>query len=270
MPRRGIITKMKFIGFGSGSSGNCYYLLEDGFGLVIDQGIGIRSFKRYFRDYGLSQGEISAILVTHDHTDHVKAVGAISQEYHLPVYAAGKVHEGMENNYLMSKKIAENNKRVLMPGEKIVLGPFTITAFEVPHDASANNGYFITTNSTNFCLMTDCGKITEEMCRFINQAENLVIEANYDEAMLMTGPYPLYLKNRIQSGLGHSSNVETASALVSSLSPLIKRIWLCHLSEENNHPELCRKTIQEALDSVGCTAELCVLKRRIPTGFFDL
>ena len=113
----------------------------------------------------------------------------------------------------MSKKIAENNKRVLMPGEKIVLGPFTITAFEVPHDASANNGYFITTNSTNFCLMTDCGKITEEMCRFINQAENLVIEANYDEAMLMTGPYPLYLKNRIQSGLGHSSNVETASAL---------------------------------------------------------
>ena len=106
--------------------------------------------------------------------------------------------------------------------------------------------------------------------RFITQAENLVIEANYDEAMLMTGPYPLYLKNRIQSGLGHSSNVETASALVSSLSPLIKRIWLCHLSEENNHPELCRKTIQEALDSVGCTAELCVLKRRIPTGFFDL
>ena len=163
MPRQNIITKMKFISFGSGSSGNCYYLLEDGFGLVIDQGIGIRSFKRYFRDYGLSQGEISAILVTHDHTDHVKAVGAISQEYHLPVYAAGKVHEGMENNYLMSKKIAENNKRVLMPGEKIVLGPFTITAFEVPHDASANNGYFITTNSTNFCLMTDCGKITVSM-----------------------------------------------------------------------------------------------------------
>ena len=270
MPRQNIITKMKFISFGSGRSGNCYYLLEDGFGLVIDQGIGIRSFKRYFRDYGLSQGEISAILVTHDHTDHVKAVGAISQEYHLPVYAAGKVHEGMENNYLMSKKIAENNKRVLMPGEKIVLGPFTIRAFEVPHDASANNGYFITTDSTNFCLMTDCGKMTEEMCRFINKAENLVVEANYDEAMLVTGPYPLYLKNRIQSGLGHSSNRETAAALASSLSPAIKSIWLCHLSEENNHPELCRKTVQCSLNSVGCAAELHILKRRTPTGVFEL
>lgn len=261
---------MKFISFGSGSSGNCYYLLEDGFGLVIDQGIGIRNFKRHFRDYGFSQGEIKAILVTHDHTDHVKAVGAISQEYHIPVYAAEKVQEGMQHNYLMTKKIAEEYKRVLQPGESIDLGPFHITAFDIPHDSSANNGYFITTASTNFCLMTDCGKITEEMQAFIAQAENLVIEANYDEAMLMTGPYPLYLKQRIQSGRGHSSNSETATALMAALSPAIKHIWLCHLSEENNHPELCRKTVRDALEKVECSAELCVLKRRIPTGVFEL
>ena len=90
---------MKFISFGSGSSGNCYYLLEDGIGLIIDAGIGIRSFKKYFREYGFTYPTLKAILVTHDHTDHVKAVGALSGEYNLEVFATEEVHKGILNNY---------------------------------------------------------------------------------------------------------------------------------------------------------------------------
>ena len=96
---------MKFISFGSGSSGNCYYLLEDGFGLIIDAGIGIRSFKKYFREYGFTCPTLKAILVTHDHTDHVKAVGALSCEYHLDVFATEDVHQGILTNYHTHKKV---------------------------------------------------------------------------------------------------------------------------------------------------------------------
>ena len=99
-------TKMlKYISFGSGSSGNCYYLFTEQYGILIDLGIGIRSFKKYFREYGLSFNKVNAILITHDHTDHIKAAGAFSTEFHVPVYATEAVHAGMLRNRFMQKKV---------------------------------------------------------------------------------------------------------------------------------------------------------------------
>ena len=181
---------MKFISFGSGSSGNCYYLLEDGIGLIIDAGIGIRSFKKYFREYGFTYPTLKAILVTHDHTDHVKAVGALSGEYNLEVFATEEVHKGILNNYYAHKKVRPELCRTYLPGDDWSIGPFHITTFTVPHDASHNCGYFIETVTTNFCFITDAGSFTPEMISFIRRARNLVIEANYDAAMLDEGHIP--------------------------------------------------------------------------------
>lgn len=261
---------MKFISFGSGSSGNCYYLLEDGIGLIIDAGIGIRSFKKYFREYGFTYPTLKAILVTHDHTDHVKAVGALSGEYNLEVFATEEVHKGILNNYYAHKKVRPELCLTYLPGDDWSIGPFHITTFTVPHDASHNCGYFIETATTNFCFITDAGSFTPEMISFIRRARNLVIESNYDAAMLDEGPYPLHLKKRIKAPTGHACNAETARILEENLAATTENIWLCHLSEENNHPELARKTIAQALERSECKSQLHVLRRRIPSGPFEL
>lgn len=279
---------MKFICFGSGSSGNCYYLESLGTAILIDLGIGIRAFKKHLRDYGLTIPTIGAIIVTHDHTDHVKAVGAVSTEFHIPVYTSSPVHEGMQRNRFMTKKVTPAHQRHTTPGTPFEVGNFRITPFRVPHDASENNGYFISLirpetseslfsatdgdPSPTFCLITDAGQFTDEMAPFVRQARHLVIEANYDSQMLANGPYPLYLQKRISGGRGHMDNRLTAEALLRHLTPATRNIWLCHLSEENNHPELARKTIQTALDQLAFAPQprLHVLKRRVPSGFFEL
>lgn len=261
---------MKFISFGSGSSGNCYYLCEDDCGIIIDAGIGIRGIKKGFRDYGLSLHTVQAIFITHDHTDHVKATAALSSEIQKPVYAAPVVHKSMDSNYHLHKKVESQLRINFTAGEETQIGHFHVKAFSVPHDSASNSGYFISAEHTNLCLMTDMGSITSEMKSYISQAENLVIEANYDDAMLEVGPYPARLKARIRSNTGHSSNAQTALALSENLTNATKRIWLCHLSAENNHPELARKTVENALANFSPTPELIVLRRRIPSGIFDL
>ena len=265
---------LKFISFGSGSSGNCYYLNSEGYGIIIDMGIGLRGMKKYFRDFGLNMSQINSILVTHDHTDHVKSVGALSSEFHIPVYTSQEVHDGMGRNCFMTKKVRPEDKHVVNPGEPFQLGPFKITSFPVPHDSSGNNGYFIEFGNSSFCLATDIGHLTPEIESYLEKSKYIVIEANYDAMMLEQGPYPQYLKKRIMGPAGHLCNDETAKGLAEHLSPETQRIWLCHLSEENNHPELARKTIETALinagHAVGETLTVEVLKRKVPSGIYEL
>ncbi len=265
---------LKFISFGSGSSGNCYFIYTETDGLLIDIGVGIRSLKKDFRDYGLSLSQVHRILITHDHADHIKSVGSISYDYHLPVYATQVVHKGIDRNYCVQRKVNADLRHYLIVGERVQLGEFLVTPFAVPHDSSDNVGYFIEAEDTNICIITDAGCVTEEMASYIGRAHYLVIEANHDVEMLKQGPYPLHLKNRIQSKTGHLSNADCGKAIAEHMTEGLHHVWLCHLSEENNHPELARKTIETMLRSygiiVGKDIELEVLKRTMPTGVFEL
>ena len=132
---------LRFISFGSGSSGNCYYLFTETDSLLIDVGVGIRTLKKHFHNYGLRFEDVHNILITHDHADHVKSVGSLSNDYHLPVYTTRKVHSGIENNYCVRKKINGANVHVVEKGVPFVLGEFRITPFGVPHDSTDNVGY---------------------------------------------------------------------------------------------------------------------------------
>lgn len=265
---------LKFISFGSGSSGNCYYLYTETEGLLIDIGIGIRMLKKQFRDFGLSLSSIHHVLITHDHADHIKSVGSISHEFHLPIYATKNVHEGIGRNYCVTRKLTADMKRFVTPGETLQLGAFSVTPFSVPHDATENVGYQIEACGVTFCIITDAGSITTEMRPYISRADYLVIEANHDVEMLLQGPYPQHLKDRIQSSTGHLSNRDCGVAIAENVKPGIRHVWLCHLSEENNHPELARKTVEAVLRDYGIVAgkdfKLEVLKRKTPTGIYEL
>ena len=265
---------MTFFSLGSGSCGNCYYLATETDAIIIDCGVSLRRFKKNMLEYGMKVGKTQGILITHDHADHIKAAGKISKEYGIPVYATSLVHEGMDRNWQNSVKVPEENRRTVELGVPFQLGEFRITAFPIPHDASENVGYYIEVGDSRFTVMTDVGDVTDEVREHIGKSTHLIFEANYDEEMLKSGKYPPQLKERIASGHGHLSNKKAATALAENIHEQLKNVWLRHLSEENNHPELARKTVETVLRSYGIIAgtdfTLEVLRRKIPTGPFVL
>lgn len=269
---------LRYISFGSGSSGNCGYLFTEKTGLMIDAGLGVRTLKKHIRNYNLRLDLAKGILVTHDHADHVKSVGSLSKGYHLPVFATHKVHVGIEQNWCVRNKIAAEHVKLVEKDVAFHIDEFTITPFDVPHDSSDNVGYCIECEGITFVLMTDMGHITDQMKQYIGRANYLVIEADYESEMLDRGPYPEYLKNRIRGSLGHTSNSECARALAENATEKLKHVWLCHLSNENNHPDLAEKTVKQVLRAHGLVAGsedgadfgLDVLRRNTPSEIFDL
>ena len=265
---------LTFFSLGSGSCGNCYYLATDTDAIIIDCGISLRCFKKYMQEYGMKRGKVKGILITHDHADHIKAAGKISKEYAWPVYATNLVHEGMDKNWQASVKIPEENRHHIETEVPFMVGAFKVTAFSIPHDASENVGYYIEIGNYRFTIMTDVGETTEEVKQYIARSTHLIFEANYDDEMLRQGRYPEILKERIASGHGHLSNKKAATALAENFHENLHNVWLCHLSEENNHPELARKTVETVMRSYGIIAgvdfTLEVLRRKIPTGPFLL
>lgn len=264
--------KIRFISLASGSSGNCYYLGTDNYGILIDAGIGIRTIKRGLKDINVSLDSIRAVFVTHDHADHIKSVGCLGEKYNLPVYTTRKVHEGINKSYCMTEKLS-SCVHYIEKNSTVEIEDFSICAFEVPHDGTDNIGFCIEIDGKIFSFLTDLGHITPTAAAYICKANYLILEANYDEEMLRMGPYPAYLKQRITGPNGHLSNSATADFLADNFQENIKYIWLCHLSKDNNHPELAFKTIEWKLKCkgiiVGKDVQLSALKRSIPSELYE-
>ena len=242
---------LEFLSLGSGSSGNCYILRRGSDCVLIDLGISIRTFKRYLYQYGMNLQHFVAAFVTHDHTDHVKTIGKFAAETGVPIYATSLVHEGMMRNRFMTRKVPEAQQKVLSVGETVTILGISFTPFPVPHDSRDCVGYFISTGDTSLCIATDVGSPTDEIRQAVSRAKYVVLEANYDLPMLATGRYPQFLKDRIRGGHGHLSNEETGDLLAQSINQATKRIWLCHLSEENNTPDQALKTVNRRLEKSG-------------------
>lgn len=256
--------RFSFFSLGSGSSGNCSYLGNGSYGILIDAGIGMRTIKKRLAENGIDLTSIRAVLITHDHLDHIKSVGALGEKLYIPVYATRKVHRGIEGCRFIQDKL-NGSRRYIEKGEPFRIEDFTITAFDVPHDSIDHNGFFFQFANQTLTLATDVGAITEEISAYVQKTNHLVIESNYDEEMLRAGRYPYMLKQRIASGTGHLSNRQTGEFLAGVYSRRLQNIWLCHLSADNNHPELAYKTIEQFLTQkgvkVGEDVALHVLKR---------
>ena len=263
--------KTYFMSLSSGSSGNCYYLGTDEDAILIDAGIPVKQIKGYLKDVGIPFEKIRAVFVTHDHADHIKALGNLGEKCAIPVYATRDTHQGINNNYCMTEKLS-SCVRYIEKEVSFKFNSFMITPFEVPHDGTDNVGYRIEVDGKVFCFVTDLGHITETASKYILQANYLIMEANYDEDMLRMGNYPQFLKDRITSPKGHLSNKTTAKFLAQNMTPDLKYIWLCHLSGENNHPEIAYKTVEFELRGVGIIpgkdVHLCALKRTTPSELY--
>ena len=266
--------EIRFMSIGSGSCGNCYYLGVGDYGILIDAGIPSKTIRMALKKEGIAFESICAMFVTHDHADHIKSLGVISAKANIPVYATREVHKGINNNYCTTKPIDGQYVRFVEKGEKTVFRDFEITPFEVPHDGTDNVGYFIEVGDQKFCIATDLGHITDTISYYLDQANHLVIEANYEEQMLAMGRYPEFLKVRVSGPRGHLSNQTTAKYLASHFNENIKNVWLCHLSEENNHPELAYKSVAMQMRDYGIIAgkdfNLVVLKRTTPSELYRL
>ena len=172
--------KIKFISLASGSSGNCYFLGTDRYGILVDAGIGIRTIKKTLKELGIGLDIIRAVFITHDHADHIKAVGHLGEKFGIPVYSTPEVHAGINKSYCMTEKLS-TCVHYLHKGETMELEDFTITAFEVPHDGTDNVGYCMNIDGKIFSFLTDLGHITPTAAEYICKANYLVLEANYDE-----------------------------------------------------------------------------------------
>lgn len=264
--------KLSFLSLASGSSGNCYYLGTSEYGILIDAGIGIRTIRKVLKDRSLDFDKIIAVLITHDHADHIKTVGCLGEKYNIPIYATSDVHRGIEKSRYVEETLCAS-RRVIEKEVRFNIKDFYITPFEVPHDSTDNVGYYIEFGEHKFTFATDVGHITETVTKYACLANHLIIEANYDDEMLKFGSYPVFLKERVSSPTGHLSNREAAEFIATNYHPHLKNIWLCHLSRDNNHPELAYKTIDIRLFRegirVGKDVTLIALKRTTPSDIFE-
>lgn len=192
--------KFSFFSLSSGSCGNCYYLGNSHYGMLIDAGLGPRVIKKRLAEHGIDFSSIYALLITHDHYDHIKSAGYLGEKLNIPVYATEKVHRGIRNCPLIKNSI-NGSKRIIKKGESFQIEDFRITAFDVPHDSSDNAGFFFEFGSHKMTLATDVGAFNDEVAYYIGKAHHLVIESNYDEEMLRNGRYPYHLKKRISNGI---------------------------------------------------------------------
>lgn len=241
---------MKMAVLASGSSGNSIYLSTDNTAILIDAGLSGKELERRMKSVKLNPEDISAILVTHEHGDHIKGAGVLSRRYNIPIYASAGTWKAARKKL---GKIGKDFERTIE--ESWQLGDFEITSFPIPHDAADPVGFVVSDGDVNFGLATDIGYITDELYDYLKDLDCILLEANHDIDLLREGSYPGMLKRRIRGNEGHLSNDETAELLPELLKTNEKSscpvVLLSHLSAENNRPELAYLTVKNSVCSAG-------------------
>ena len=242
--------RLIFCCFASGSSGNCYYLGTREKGILIDAGISARTIQNHLREMGMDFSNVCGVFITHDHADHIRAVGTLGERVHLPIYTTAAIHEGIDRNYGVREKL-RTSRCFFEKGVPFEYAGMEFNTFGISHDSTDCLGYVIRAFGQQFMIATDCGEPNPMMAEAIRTSNHIVIEANHDEQMLLNGPYPTYLKERILSPRGHQSNVTCGRMLAENFHDGLRNIFLCHLSQENNDPELAFRTVRDALSGKG-------------------
>lgn len=245
--------RLRFMSFGSGSSGNCAYLGNDRFGILIDAGVEPDAIADHLLRLGISMDSIAGILLTHDHGDHVRyAYNFVRRYRNMRIFCTPKNLNGLLRRHNVSRRIKDFHQAIFKEFP-FKVADFTIIPFETYHDGTDNVGFFIEYGAHRFVVATDMGQVSDRADFYIRQATHLMIEANYDLQMLLNGRYPEYLKARIISRNGHMDNEATAAYLKEIYTPQLRNVFLCHLSHDNNTPELAGNAIAGALTSRGAT-----------------
>lgn len=231
---------MKFKVLASGSKGNCTVIMTDEAKIIIDMGISYQTLKKSLEEDSLSLNDFTGILITHCHKDHTNGLASLVKHTKLKVYIPIKMYDSLKE--LISKDdciFIEDNFKI---------NDIKIELIHTSHDAPASVGYIIENNNKSLVYVTDTGYINRKYLTKMIKKECYIIESNHDEKMLMDGPYPRFLKERVISDKGHLSNTTTAKYLQKIIGDNTKRIVLAHLSETNNTEELAYNTTKDLLN----------------------
>lgn len=251
---------LRFVSFGSGSSGNCSYIGCSEGGILIDAGIDNKTVMERLHENGINPAKVSGIMLTHDHSDHVRyAYALLRANRGWSLYCTPRTLTGLLRRHSISRRIKDYHKSIFKEFE-FEVGGMAITPFETSHDGTDNVGFYVKRGNSTFAIATDTGFVTDRTAHYLRRARYVVLEANYDLQMLMTGRYADYLKARIVGQRGHLDNVDAAAfaarlfAAPADAEPDVQRpahIFLCHLSEDNNTPQLALEAVRTALVGAG-------------------
>ena len=243
----------------SGSSGNCCWVKHGKYEILIDAGISRRAISTALKSLGSDLSNLSAVFVTHEHSDHVKGLAMLAKYEHLPIHAVNETAEQLKGV----------DPDCIIPHSPLFSVEFTqgfrIDSFATPHDSNASVGYVITVDGVRYAIATDMGMCAKSVADALTGCESVILEANYDADMLKNGPYPLYLQERIASRWGHLENRESAKMAAYLALHGTKKVLLAHLSQENNTPALALSTVQGYLNEHHIPLDVAVAERHTPT-----
>ena len=232
---------------GSGSGGNCAYLETPESRILIDAGFSLRQIRQRLSAIGRTPENLNAILITHEHSDHVQGLGLLGEKLKIPVYCNRLTADSIR--YQMDRTM---DFRLFATGASFELGDVGVETFSVPHDAQDPVGFMLRTSAGNIGFLTDLGHATRLVLERVRPANVLVLEANHDVRLLQDCPHrPWSLKQRILSRHGHLSNEAAADAAEQIMSAELRHLYLGHLSRECNRPELALKAVIERLQRIG-------------------
>lgn len=234
---------MRLCSIASGSSGNCIYVGSDTTHLLVDTGISKKRIDESLAELGITGDELSGILVTHEHVDHIQGLGVFSRKYSVPIYATKGTLKGIQD-YKHLGKMPEGLYHEVNVDKLFTIGDLCVKPFSISHDANEPSGYRIENGDKSVAVATDLGIYDDYVVENLKNLDAILLEANHDVHMLEVGPYPYYLKQRVLGKRGHLSNELTGRLLCNILHENLKYIMLGHLSKENNYSELARETVK--------------------------
>lgn len=264
---------MRLLSIASGSSGNCIYIGNDHTHILIDAGISKKRIEAGLNSIGLTIQDLSAILVTHEHNDHTRGIGILMRGCYAPLYTTSETA-----SYILSDKtqgkLDYERCHAIEPNHPFLVGDILVDAMRISHDAANPVAYRFFDKDKKAAVATDLGYVTEENEEKLSSMNLLLLEANHDVQMLQVGRYPYYLKRRILGKEGHLSNEAAGRLLSRIVHDDLKKIYLGHLSKENNIPELAYEAVRLEI-TMGDNPyhasdfEIEVAKREKPSAVFE-
>ena len=237
---------LNFCSLYSGSSGNSLLVETENTKLLIDAGVSSRKIENALKDIDIDPNSIDAILITHEHSDHVQGLGTFSKKFDLPVFVNQETLDSMPKQ---RDKIADKNINKFKIKDNFDIGDLRIHPFSIPHDAANPCGFNIFKDNKKLSIATDIGDMTNDILRCLEESEFIMLESNYDPEVLRHSPYPYMLKRRIAGPTGHLSNELAGKTISHLLKSGLKNAMLGHLSKESNFPELAYQTVVDELIS---------------------
>ena len=264
-------SKVKTFSLVSGSSGNSIFIGHQSTKLLIDCGVSAKRLTAALRVHDEDPEELTAILITHEHSDHIAGLSVLARRHRIPVYMPEPTWNILKHKLNFAERL---DVRFIEPGQYLSIGDSSIHVFETSHDAVCPVGYRVDTGRAVIGVATDTGELTPRHASVLGGADLLYIEANYDPDMLYDGPYPWPLKQRIDSVRGHLSNQQSAAAIGDLVRKGSTRFVLAHLSQENNMPDLAYSSVSGDLHLAGfkegVDLKLQVAPRHEPSPVFEL